>query len=377
MDRKKLNIFYVIADSSLTGAPRHLLSLIDGLNPKDFSLSVILPPGSLVDELKKRKVHIFTVPMRARSDMAAVNAVKKLLRKYDPDIMHAHGQRAGLIARWAAKGLPIKVIYTEHTRTLQFKLGNPVLDWAHIKAMRALDKWTDMNIAVSQAVADFLIKYKITKPEKIQIIHNSIESKPKAHIDEDTLGIINQYGLRKKDIIIGTIGSLNIQKDTATLIKAMTKVIKRLPQSKLVIVGSGPLKFKLQKLAKKLKITDHVIFTGSIKNISSILQLFTIFVLPSRSEAFGISILEAMRAGVPIIATKVGGIPEIITNNRDGILIEPGQPKLLASGIMKLINNKKLQAKLSKEGLETIKRFSIDKMIQETSRVYKGLFKKK
>lgn len=375
MARKKINIFYVIADSSLTGAPRHLLSLVKNLDMKDFTMSVILPQGPLADELKKIKINTFLVPMKHRADMGAVNRIKKLLIKYDPDIVHIHGDRAGLFARMAAKGLPIKVIYTEHTRALQFRLNNRVLDWSHIKAGIMLDRWTDMNIAVSNAVKDFLIKLKITQPNKVKVIYNGISSKPNKYIDTDTIDIITQYGLKKRDVIIGTIGSLNIQKDTITLVKAMPKILKKLPTAKLVLVGSGPLKYMLQKVAKKLKIEDKVIFTGSVKDISSILQILTVFVLPSRSEAFGISILEAMRANVPVVATRVGGIPEVVTNNQNGILIEPNNHKLLASTIIRLLHDKKLQHKLVKNGAETIKKFSITKMVNATSQLYKDILK--
>lgn len=373
---KKINLFYVIADSSLTGAPRHLLSLVDYLDKKEFAISVILPQGPLAEELSKRKINVFLVPMKSRSDIAAVSAIRRLLVKYDPDILHVHGQRAGLIGRFAVRNLPIKVVYTEHTRTLQFKLANSALDWAHIRAMQMLDKFTNINIAVSKAVADFLIQSKITQPHKIKIIHNGISLSANKHIDGQALELVNQYGLKKQDIIIGTIGSLNIQKDTATLIKAMPRVITKLPKAKLVIVGSGPLKHKLQKLTQKLGISQNVIFAGVIKEIPGILQIFTVFVLPSRSEAFGISILEAMKAGVPVIATNVGGIPEIITNNRNGILIEAGDSKTLASSIIRLVNDRKLQQKFSKAGEETIKNFSINKMVQATVKVYKDLTKR-
>ncbi len=376
MARKKINIFYAIADSSLTGAPRHLLSLIKNLNKKDFTVSVILSQGPLADELKELKINTFLVPMKHRSDMGAINRIQKLLRKYDPDILHVHGSRSGLLARMAAKGLPIKVVYTEHTRTSQFRLGNPVLDWSQIKAGAMLDRWTTVNIAVSNAVKDFLIKSKITHPNKIKVIYNGISSKPNKYIDKDTIDIITQHGLKKRDIIIGTIGSLNIQKDTVTLVKAMPRVFKKLPTAKLVLVGSGPLKYMLQKVVKKLKIEDKVIFTGSVKDISSVLQLLTVFVLPSRSEAFGISILEAMRAKVPVIATKVGGIPEVITNNQNGILIDSGNHKVLASTIIRLLHDKKLQHKLIRNGVETIKKFSITKMVNETSHLYKDILKK-
>ena len=376
MAKKKINIFYAIADSSLTGAPRHVLSLVKNLNMKDFTVSVILPQGPLADELKKLKINTFLVPMKHRADMGAVNRIKKLLRKYDPDILHVHGSRAGLFARMAAKGLPIKIVYTEHTRALQFRLNNPVLDWSHIKARAMLDKWTTVNIAVSNAVKEFLIKSKITRPDKIRVIYNGISSKPNKYIDTDTIDIITQYGLKKRDVIIGTIGSLNIQKDTVTLIKAMPRVFKKIPTAKLVLVGSGPLKYMLQKIVKKLKISDKVIFTGTVKDISSILQLLTVFILPSRSEAFGISILEAMRANVPVIATRVGGIPEVITNNQNGILIDPGNHKVLASTIIRLLHNNKLQHKLIKNGIETVKKFSITKMVNETSQLYRTILRK-
>lgn len=374
---KKINLFYVIADSSLTGAPRHLLALIDRLDKKDFTISVILPPGPLADELATRKVSIFLVPMKSRSDIAAMNGIRKLLIKYDPDILHLQGQRAGLLGRWAARKLPIKIVYTEHTRTPQFRLANPALDWAHIRAMQMLDKMTHINIAVSQAVADFLTTVKITTPQKIRVIYNGIDPEPERHIDKSILDIITNYGLKKQDMIIGTIGSLNIQKDTATLIKAMSRINHKMPLAKLVIVGSGPLKYKLQRLTQKLGLANNVIFTGSVKNIAGLLQLFTIFALPSRSEAFGISILEAMKAGVPIVATRVGGIPEIITTNQNGMLVEAGDPKALASAIMKLINDKKLQRKFIKAGEDSIKKFSISKMVQATTKVYQDLIKER
>ncbi|HAR54669.1 TPA: hypothetical protein DCR79_00030 [Patescibacteria group bacterium] len=372
MAKKKISITYVIGDSSLTGAPRHLLSLVTGLDPKEFSVSVILPQGPLAAELNNHRITTFLVPMRSRSDVAAVNAIRKLLIKYDPDIMHAHGQRAGLLARLAVKDLPIKVVYTEHTWTKEFKLDNPLLHWAHIRSMRMLDKITHKTIAVSKAVADFLLSAHITKPDKIQVIYNGIEllSDKPLHSEFE---LLRKYSLGLKDVVIGTIGSMNIQKDTASLIKAMPRVLKRFPNAKLVIVGSGPLQKYLQRLTQKLKVAEAVVFTGVINNVADILKTFSVFVLCSKSEAFGISILEAMKAHVPIVATKVGGIPEIITSNRNGLLVSPGDSKQLASTIMKLLNDKKLQKKLAVGGYDTLQKFTTTTMVRETEKLYKQL----
>jgi len=373
MAKKKISIVYCIADSSLTGAPRHLLSLVSNLDPRDFSVSVILPQGPLAEELNRKKITTFLVPMRSRSDMAAVSAIKKLLTKYDPDILHVHGQRAGLLARLAVKELPIKVIYTEHTWTKDFRLENPLLHWAHIRSMRTLDRITDMNIAVSQAVADFMISANITKPDKLKVIYNGIDIVSDKR--DEVFSWAEKLGLCKKDVVIGTVGSLNIQKDIASLLKAMPRILKRLPNIKLVIVGTGPLQKWLNNLTRKLKIDNAVIFTGTVPRVEPILKTFSIFVLCSRSEAFGISILEAMKAHVPVIATKVGGIPEIITTNRNGILIEPGNPKKLSVAVMKLLNDKKLQKKLVVGGDETLHKFSITTMVRETEKLYKQLIK--
>ena len=375
MAKKKISVVYVIADSSMTGAPRHLLSLVSNLDPKDFSVSVILPQGPLAEAFNQQRINTFLVPMRSRSDMAAVNAIQKLLVKYDPDIVHAHGQRAGLLARLAVKGLPIKVVYTEHTWTKDFKLDNPLLHWVHLRSMRMLDKWTDATIAVSNAVADFLVSMNITKPDKIKVIYNGIDIVADRK-DDDEAKLLEKYVILQKDIVIGTVGSLNMQKDTVMLLRAMPRILKKLPNAKLVIVGAGPLQKWLVGLTKKLRIDNSVIFTGMLPKVNAILKTFSIFVLCSRSESFGLSILEAMKAHVPVIATRVGGIPEIITSNRNGILVEPGDPKQLAIVIMKLLNDKKLQRKLVMGGDETLHRFTITMMVRETEKLYKQLINK-
>jgi len=375
MARAKISIVYVIAESAITGAPRHLLSLVSSLDPRDFSVSVVLPQGPLGDELSRQGIKTFLVPMRSRSDMAAIDTIKKLLMKYDPDILHVHGQRAGLLARLAVKGLPIKVIYTEHTWTQDFKLENPLLHWVHIRSMRMLDRWTDITIAVSKAVADFLVSANIVKPDKIKVIYNGIEIVADK-TDDDEYKLAEKFGLCKKDVVIGTIGSLNIQKDTATLLKAMPRILSRLPNAKLVIVGTGPLQNWLKNLAKRLKVEGSVIFTGALPRIEGILKTFSVFVLCSKSESFGISILEAMKAHVPVIATQVGGIPEIIIHNHNGILVEPGDSKRLAAAIMKLLNDKKLQRKLVIGGDETLHKFTLTTMVRETEKLYKQLVKK-
>src|SRR3989344_6039826 len=203
----KISIFEIIADSSLTGAPRHLLTLLSGINSHRFNVTVIAPPGSLIEQLKKRKIPFFQVPMRGRADMAAISAVTKLLKKYDPDVIHTHGQRAGLIGRMSSKGMPFKRVHTEHTYTHEFRLANPILHWTHLRIMRMLDSGTDKVIAVSNAVRKFLIDSHITKPGKVVTIYNGITPLSRKVSQEDVQKFKDKYKIVPDDVIIGTVGS--------------------------------------------------------------------------------------------------------------------------------------------------------------------------
>jgi glycosyltransferase involved in cell wall biosynthesis len=313
--------------------------------------------------------------MSGHSYIPAVNGIKKLLKNYDPDVVHTHGQRAGLVGRLAAKGLPIKIVHTEHTYTKEFRLQNPVLHLSHLRAMKVLNQYTDYTIAVSKAVKQFLVKNKFAKESKITVVYNGITPMTKK-IGENEINIFKkEYGIESKDIVIGTIGSFNEQKDTKTLIQAIEKMVKKWPNIKLVLVGKGHLKRKLENLVKRLKIEERVVFTGALKNVFPALKSFDIFVLPSLSEAFGITLLEAMKAGTPIVATRVGGIPEIIRHNHNGILVEPKDAKGLASAMMRLLNDKKLMKKLTQNHAKSVSDFSADKMTKATEKVYINLFK--
>lgn len=369
----KTSIFEIIADSSLTGAPRHLLTLLSGIDRNKFVVSVILPEGELVNELKKIKVPVFTIPMNGKSDLVASSSIKKIIKKYEPDIVHTHGQRAGLLGRLAVRDLPVTRIHTEHTYTSNFKLDNSLLHWSHLRAMAVLDRWTHKTIAVSNAVKTFLISAGITKPDKVLTVYNGIESKFPKVSPQQVKEFKSKFNLSGSDLVVGTVGSFNKHKDTATLIRAFSGMIKKWPNLKLLLIGRGELQPQLESLVKKLGIADRVIFAGSMKDIDTAMSIFNIFILPSRSEAFGLTILEAMRANIPVIASKVGGIPEIITHNYNGLLVDHGDPKKLASAIMKLLNDKKLQKKFISHYSETLKKFSAKSMVKQTEDLYHSL----
>ncbi len=173
----KLSVLEIIGDPSLAGAPRHLLSIVENLDLDKFEIHVICPPGPLAGEIKKlsRHIDLDIIPMRSRFDFQAIGKIRRHIKHLKPDIIHAHGTRAGLLGRLAAIGFNRPVIYTEHLWTKEYRLSSPLLNFFHFSANWFLDLFTNLNIAVSGAVKEFLIDSNISREPKIKVIYNGIE----------------------------------------------------------------------------------------------------------------------------------------------------------------------------------------------------------
>jgi len=359
---KKIKILEIIGDATLAGAPRHLLSLLENIDLKKFSLFLICPPGPLAGEVRglKRTIDIEIVPMRSKLDFEAIKEIRTNIKHIKPDIIHIHGTRAGILARLAVIGLKYPVIYTEHLWTKDYQLRSRLSHHLQLVGLWFLDMFTTLTIAVSQAVKDFLIESQITRPEKVIVIYNGTEppkKKAKPFKDEKTT--------------IVSIGTLNAEKGMQYLIQAMIEVLKEFPEVNVVIIGQGPYKTELEKQAKKMKLTSKIKLTGFVKDVYDELLKADIYVQPSISESFGLAILQAMSVGLPVVATNTGGIPEVVTSNKTGILVESKNPEALADGLLELLRDHKKAIKMGDLGAEDAKiKFNLEDMIKDLETVY-------
>ena len=364
----KLKVLEIIGDATLAGAPRHLLSLLENFDRKKFSLFVICPPGPLAGEIKalKKNIDLEIVPMKSKLDLAAIREIRANIRHIKPDIIHVHGTRAGSLGRLAAISIRTPVIYTEHLWTKHYKLPSRLAHRMQIIGLWFLDMFTTLNIAVSQAVKDFMIENQISRDKKIIVIYNAIEP---PHSMQKKAKIFSN-----KEIIIGTVGTLNVQKGMQYLIAAMPQIIKEFPKVCLEIVGDGPYRKNLEKLIRKMKLGSSVKLTGFIKDIEEEMAKFDIYVQPSLSESFGLAIIEAMSLGLPVVATNTGGIPEVVTTGKSGILVESAKPAALAGAILELLRDTQKAVKMGKLAAEDVKiKFNLKDMVQETEKVYETL----
>lgn len=362
----KINVLEIIGDPSLAGAPRHLLSIIENLDLEKFNIHVICPAGPLAGEIRhlRRHVDVEIVPMRSRLDMKAIREIRKNIKHIKPDIIHVHGTRAGSVGRLATIGLRVPVIYTEHLWTEHFKLSSRIMTFFHYFGNWFFDMFTNLNIAVSQAVKDFMVSANISRADKIVVVYNGIEpSNKEAKVFQG-----------KGKIKLITVATLNEQKGIQFLIRALPKIKSEFPDVELEIVGDGPHKKALVNEVKKLKLSSTVDFVGFVSDVEKELLTADIYVQPSLSESFGLAIIQAMNVGLPIVATHTGGIPEVVTQGKSGILVASEDPKALSDAILDLMRQPAKAKEMGKTARGEVKlKFDLSDMVGELEDIYEEM----
>ncbi len=352
-----MRILFGITKSNFGGAQRYVFDMAVGAKKAGYEVVVLCGGnGPLVEKLKKENIRVISTPELGRDisllkDLKSFLFILKTLKRERPDIFHTNSSKMGVMGNLAGRLASIKkIIFTGH-------------GWAFNENRNWLEK-----LIIKEGVwYTILLAHKtICVSEKTK---KDISNWP---FIKNRLVIIRN-GLEKFDLTPRTdetIAELHKIKGLDILLTAWSKFTKNY-QAKLIIIGGGEERENLQNMANNLGISDLVIFKGFVDNARSLLSTFDIFVLPSRSEAMPYAPLEAGLAGLPVIATSVGGIPEIIENNASGILIEKENPEALLSALIKLYENAGLRKSLGenlKKKVET--EFSLDKMLRETLVLY-------
>lgn len=347
------------------GMKQHILSLIDNIDKNSYSIYVACDcTGVLARELAKRQITVFPVTISSSInpwlDMASVANIRSLLQLYRPSLLHAHGMRAWQIAV-AALPKDIPLVVTIHN--FPYKMN-----WA-VKIMhRVLAARTVKVISVSNALAEYMRSCGIPS-EKIAVIHNGIDLNLSAA--ENSISSPKD----KKDFIIGTAARLIPQKGIDVLLKAFYMLLSKHDHTRLLIAGDGPSRISLEQWCWQMGIADRVCFLGYIEDINSFMMQLDAFVLPSLSEGFGISVLEAMACNKPVVASAVGGIPEIIVHGKTGFLSPPGDVEALQLYLEYMIENRDKAAIMGRAAREYIVcRFDTATMIKKIEDIYRSVY---
>ncbi|HAX61311.1 MAG TPA: hypothetical protein DCX95_01950 [Elusimicrobia bacterium] len=360
---KQLTILHIDFEKTWRGGQQQLFWLVEGLEKKGHQNFVLCQPKSALSN--KLQKNVFNVKMLFEFDPVAIYETAKVVDKIIPDIVHLHSAHAHTIGLLASKIFRIRRICLRHDNHKPKIVSSRRVDF-HIKSLWKY-KSVDRIIAISDGVKRVLLNDGIDE-RKISVVHSGVDLSRFENVCGDYL--YDELKIDRNSNIVGIVASLAPHKDYRNFLRAAAIIKKKLPNTKFLIVGEGKLKSDLMQFANKLKISDSVIFTGFRRDVPQLLSIFDVFVLSSYLEGLCTSVIDAMSSGIPIVATNVGGVGELVDDGVNGFLVPPRNPEILAEKTVKILTDKNLQQKFSQNGKIKAKNFSKEKMIEGTEKVY-------
>ena len=369
-----MRILYVVTAAGFGGAPMHVLQLLRHFSTQGHVIGLVsAPEPRLVDEAKRLGVQVYPNPYFVRTlnpmaDLRALQYVMQSIKRFQPDILHAHSSKAGLAARFGAAFYGVQaVVFTAHGWA--FTEGRPMWKRRIIAALERVAAYkTSRIICVSNHDYDLALDFHIAPAEKLRIIHNGVDPSP--FLRPFSGDMRKSLGLREDDVVVTFVGRLAPPKDVLTLLAA----IENVPSCKVLIVGDGPLRDGIEAYIRKRKLSEAVIMLGEHSDVPAILNVSDIFVLISDWEGLPYTIIEAMMAGLPVTASEVGGVGELVKDGETGFLVERKDVVGLTVALQRLIGNRALRQKLGKAGrLRALTMFSAAQMLKKVEGVYAEL----
>lgn len=370
-----MNILFLTTHFNEGGISRYCLNLGIQLKKEGHGVYVASSGGDLVEVLERSGIEHIKINLRTKSELSlkiwcALFRFKKPLCEKNIQLIHAQTRVAQVLACWISKFYKIPYVSTCHG------FFRPRL------SRKLFPCWGKKVIAISRPVMEHLIKDFKIPAEKIKYIRHGLDMQRFRDYDEKTRqDLKHKLKIAPGAPVVGIIARLSLVKGHAFLIEAMPEVVKEFSAARLLIVGDGKSKdalLALRRLAEKLKVAENITFLPRVLDTSLMLSILDIFVMPSLQEGLGLSVMEAMAMSVPVIASAVGGIPDLIKDNRTGILVPPGDSSALSRAIVRLLENRDLRGELSKNAAGFIREeFSVTKMADETEAVYQEVLSQK
>ncbi len=381
---EKKKILYIITKGNFGGAQRYVYDLATHL-PKD-KFETIVACGDkdgdlLIEKLKEANIRTINIEnsqrdINANKDWKTFRELIKIIKAERPNVVHFNSSKIGflgslviLFLKLTTKNYNLRSIFTSHGWAFNEQNRSAFSKLVFYIAHYFTVLLCDTTIAVSEKTKRDISWLPLIK-DRVKVVHNGIENFKTISKKEAAEILIKKD---KKEVVILTLAELHHNKGIDVALRGIALLPQKIRERiNYYIAGDGEEKEKLQKLADSLEISSAVHFLGEVENGKKLLSGTDIFLLPSRTENLPYAILEAGMAGVPIIATSVGGIPEIIRDMQNGILIHPRNPKEIAEAIMYMLDHKDRQKEFGSEIKKTVSNFfTLEKMVQETIKLYR------
>lgn len=363
-----------ILEATLGGTARHVIDLTTGLRQREHEVHLIYNPrvarvdaifSAGLETMKAAGVQLVPLDM-SRSvglrDVSVMRAIRRYAKAHGPfDVIHGHSSKGGAYARIAGLALPAVRVYTPHA----FVTTNPELNGAARLAYTVMERLlavlTDRLVAVSGEERSEAQRLGI-RDDRISVVPNGTDTWPARFLSRADLAIPDEA------LVIGTVGRLVPQKATAMLLRAFALLAPRYPALRLAVVGTGPLAEALQR---EVTLPERVHWLGALDG-PAVMPAFDIFALPSAYEGFAYVLIEAARAGLPIVTTSVGGASLIVEEGRNGFVTAPGRQDSFAAALERLIDSSDLRRAMGERSVVVAKRFTAGAMVDGVLDAYRA-----
>lgn len=372
MPSRRVKVLHLLASLPVGGAEDLVAAIVRGLDPERFAAGVACLgfPGPVGEELRAAgyPVHYLGLEVKHTSMWRLVAAVRRLLKELQPDILHTHLYHPNLYGRLAALGLGIPVVAAVHNSYTRVKFHRRV--WNFL-----LGRAADRILVGSAQVRDDVRHYDGVPASRLLLLPYGIR------LDELGSSLSRQearQALQVSGFVMGAVGRLEEQKGHAYLLEALAQVRQDLPEATLVLVGDGRLRQDLEGRVRELGLAERVRFLGTRRDLPLIYRALDLFVQPSRWEGLPLALLMAMGAGLPVLATRVSGVREVINDGVNGRLVEPEAPQALARVLLELYRQPETRVRLGAAAQCTIREnYSLEAMLARLEKLYLELWQQR
>lgn len=365
---RRIKILHITFNMGIGGTEQVIRQLVSQLRSTDIGNEILCIDGAIGpvgQSLQEDGIEVGAVKRSPGFDRQLIRSIRKHIRAGGYQIVHCHQYTPFLYGRLAAMGTGARVVFTEHGRfhpdRYRYKaaLINPVLAWS-----------TSAIVAISAATRRALARYEFMPAGRIRLIYNGIEGLSRN--PAGSAAVRRSLGIPADAFVVGTVSRLDGVKNQRMMIRAFRRVLGQCPDAYLLMVGDGPEREALARLCASLDVAHRVVFTGFIPAPADHLAAMDIFLLSSYTEGTSMTLLEAMSLGIPAVATRVGGNPEIVAEGETGLLVTSDDDADFAEAMVRIRRNPALYEALSRNSRSRFdQHFTVAKMVNQ----YLGLYK--
>lgn len=367
----RIHVMHVYSRLNVGGIEHQILNVLPRLNNGRYraSLCLIKSEGAQANDLRKRGIPIYVVPLRGRLGPSSLARLGWLFRSTRTRIVHAHVRESNTSATVSARlALVPVVIGTIHSM-------NKIQGMRRILQDRTLARCRDTTIAVSESVKANYCRAIGVDPSRVTVIYNGVDLARFTGPDVDRAQVLDALGVDPGDRVVACVARMASPKSHHILLAAAARVLRSAPRTTFLLVGDGPLTESLQAQARSLGISSKVVFAGARDDVPRILCACDASALTSNREGFSIVVIESLAAGLPVVATDVGGNAEAIEEGVSGFLLPVGDVEGIADRLTRLVLDEALRSRMSEAARRRSERFSLDETVRATEALYDRLLR--